>query len=60
MVTVSWTFRNDHTWTQSFEDEDKATDFVNRVGLVSHPDIESILVKREAGVDICLKKGVAF
>lgn len=58
MVTVTWTFRNDHVWSQSFDTEDAVLDFVNRVGLVSHPDIKTIVVKREAGVDLFLKNGL--
>lgn len=60
MVSVSWTFRNEHNWSKTFPNEDTAMEFVVSVGLVSHPDIVSIVVKREAGVDICLKRGVDF
>lgn len=33
-------------------------EFVNSVGLVSHPDIDTVVVKREAGVDLYLKNGL--
>lgn len=58
MVTVSWIFRNDHKWSKTFESEDAAMEFVNSVGLISHPDIAIIRVEREEGADIYLKKGL--
>lgn len=58
MITVTWTFRNDHSWSKTFDTEDAVLDFVNSVGLVSHPDVKTIIVKRETGVDLCLKNGL--
>lgn len=54
-VTVYWTFRNDHTWSKGFDDDDLMTLFVNSCGLVTHPDIYKITVSRGVGKEEVLK-----
>lgn len=55
MVAVHWKFRNNHAWYKTFETEELAMLFINNVGLVSHPDITTVVVKRDTGADIFLK-----
>jgi len=41
---VIWVFKNDHEWHKTFDTQDECYDFINRVGLVSHPDIIRVTV----------------
>lgn len=34
-----WVFKNDHVYNKAFDNEYAALEFMNRCGLVSHPDI---------------------
>lgn len=42
MVKVEWKFKNDHTWTRTFESHEEAVTFINICALVSHPDITQV------------------
>jgi hypothetical protein len=53
---VTWIFRNGHQWSQFFTTADERTNFVNRVGLVTHPDIDRVYITDPDGVDIDLKR----
>ncbi len=54
-VTLYWTFKNDHTWSKSFDNEDLMTLFANTTGLVTHPDIVRITAKFGDGKNSVLK-----
>lgn len=45
MHYVTWVFRNDHQWTQGFEHEHQMREWINKVGLTTHPDIVHIEVQ---------------
>ena len=53
---VTWIFRNGHEWHKTFAAPDARTDFINRCGLVSHPDIDRVYITDPDGVDIDLKR----
>ena len=42
---VIWVFRNDHEWSKDFDSVAERDDFINRVGLVTHPDIVRVTVQ---------------
>lgn len=44
MITLSWTFRNDHRYTKDFDQYLQAVDFMLYCGLVSHPDIDVVQI----------------
>ena len=37
--SVTWIFRNEHEWRNTFHNTDQRSNFINRCGLVTHPDI---------------------
>lgn len=41
---VRWWFRNDHEWLQTFNTNDERDHWINRVGLVAHPDIVRVTI----------------
>jgi hypothetical protein len=43
-AAVRWVFRNDHEWTQTFDSVPARDCWINRVGLVSHPDIVRVTI----------------
>ena len=45
MHYVTWVFRNEHQWTQSFKYDQSLREWINQVGLVSHPDIVYVEVQ---------------
>ena len=53
---VTWIFRNQHEWHNTFATVDERADFINRCGLVSHPDIDRVYITDPDGVDIDLKR----
>jgi hypothetical protein len=53
---VTWIFRNGHEWSNTFSTEDQRSDFINRVGLVSHPDIDRVYIQLDNGPEIDLKR----
>jgi hypothetical protein len=53
---VTWIFRNQHEWHKTFATADARTDFINRCGLVSHPDIDRVYTTDPDGVDTDLKR----
>ena len=40
-----WIFRNNHEWHKNFETLAEREYFMNTCGLLTHPDIESVIVK---------------
>ena len=54
--SVTWIFRNQHEWRNTFRTADERTNFVNRVGLVTHPDIIRVYTTDPDGVDRDLKR----
>jgi len=42
---VIWVFRNDHEWSNDFVSVAERDDFINRCGLLSHPDIVRVTVQ---------------
>jgi len=53
---VTWIFRNGHEWHKTFATADERADFINRVGLVSHPDIDRVYTADPDGVEKDLKR----
>ena len=53
---VTWIFRNQHEWSNTFATTDERQGFVNRVGLVSHPDIDRVYTTDPEGVETDLKR----
>jgi hypothetical protein len=43
-AAVRWWFRNGHEWYQAFDSQAERNHWINRVGLVSHPDIVRVTV----------------
>jgi hypothetical protein len=41
---VRWWFRNDHEWLKTFDSSSERDHFINRVGLVTHPDIVRVTI----------------
>jgi len=41
---VRWWFRNDHEWLQTFNSNGERDHWINRVGLVTHPDIVRVTI----------------
>jgi len=54
--SVTWIFRNGHEWSNTFATADERQGFVNRVGLVSHPDIDRVYTTDPEGSQIDLKR----
>lgn len=50
-----WVFRNHHQWEQVFPDYETMVSFINTCGLVSHPDICTIVYKDAKGLHHTLK-----
>lgn len=42
---VIWVFRNDHIWEQWFDTAAERDHWINRVGLITHPDIVRVTIK---------------
>ena len=53
-----WTFRNHHQWEQMFPDYETMVSFINTCGLVSHPDIVSVVYTDSKGQHHTLKRDV--
>jgi hypothetical protein len=53
---VTWIFRNGHEWNSTFATADERIDHINRVGLVSHPDIDRVYTTDPNGVETDLKR----
>ena len=53
---VTWIFRNGHEWSNTFATPDERIGFINRCGLVSHPDIHRIYTTDPNGVEKDLKR----
>jgi len=53
---VTWIFRNQHEWNSTFATADERTAHINRVGLVSHPDIDRVYTTDPDGVETDLKR----
>jgi hypothetical protein len=58
LYSVTWIFRNNHEWIQSFPTAEERADFINRVGLVSHPDIDRVYTQFNRGESVDLKRVV--
>ena len=56
LYSVTWIFRNGHEWRNTFANEDQRSNFINRVGLVSHPDIDRVYIQFDDGPKIDLKR----
>jgi len=54
--SVTWIFRNGHQWSNTFATADERQGFVNRCGLVSHPDIDRVYTTDPEGLPIDLKR----
>jgi hypothetical protein len=44
VAAVRWWFRNDHEWIQTFDSAPERDYWINRVGLVTHPDIVRVTI----------------
>lgn len=44
VAAVRWWFRNDHEWIQTFDSAAERDHWINRVGLVTHPDIVRVTI----------------
>jgi hypothetical protein len=53
---VTWIFRNQHEWHKTFATADERIHFINRCGLVSHPDIDRVYIQFDDGPKIDLKR----
>jgi len=53
---VTWVFKNDHEWHKAFDSKDECYDFINRTGLVSHPDIIRVTVSNGDSIERDLKR----
>ena len=53
---VTWIFRNEHQWSNTFTTPDERIHFINRCGLVSHPDIIRVYITDPEGGDWDLKR----
>jgi hypothetical protein len=53
---VTWIFRNEHEWWNIFQNAEERDDFVNRCGLVTHPDIVRVYTTDPDGIDTDLKR----
>jgi len=54
--SVTWIFRNEHEWRNTFSNTDQRTNFINRVGLVTHPDIIRVYTTDPDGLVTDLKR----
>jgi hypothetical protein len=54
--SVTWIFRNQHEWSNTFTTPDERIHFINCVGLVTHPDIVRIYITDPEGGDWDLKR----
>lgn len=52
---VIWQFRNGSIWEQAFNTSAERDHWINRVGLVSHPDIVSVTIREDGGAESDLK-----
>ena len=51
MFKVTWIFRNEHEWTNTFDSANERELFINRCGLVTHPDIVRVFVMDPEGAE---------
>lgn len=56
MYRCYWTFRNNHQWDKTFPDYETLVSFINVCGLMSHPDIVSVVYKDAKGQHHTLKR----
>jgi hypothetical protein len=54
--SVTWIFRNGHEWSNTFAAPNERMAFINRCGLVSHPDIDRVYIQSDDGPEIDLKR----
>lgn len=54
--SVTWIFRNGHQWSNTFFTKNERMAFINRCGLVSHPDIDRVYTTDKEGEQIDLKR----
>jgi hypothetical protein len=54
--SVTWIFRNGHEWSNTFATTDERMAFINRCGLVSHPDIDRVYTQFNKGEPVDLKR----
>lgn len=57
MYRLFWVFRNHHQWEQVFPDYETMVGYINTCGLMSHPDIRTIVYKDAKGLHHTLKHG---
>ena len=55
MYRLFWVFRNHHQWEQVFPDFESMTSYINQCGLISHPDIVTVVYKYAKGLHHTLK-----
>ena len=56
VAAVRWWFRNDHEWIQTFDSAPERDHWINRVGLVSHPDIVRVTIYEGSHFERDLKR----
>jgi hypothetical protein len=55
VAAVRWWFHNDHEWIQTFDSAAERDYWINRVGLVTHPDIVRVTIYEGADWEMNLK-----